>query len=176
TVNVVTKESGAKFVLQGGSITAGLTKYIDALNFTPELANIIKGQTEDFWLSLPKTAIGKCTLSNLHSGIYFGYVGMVAQLLIQTLTEMRREHNINSATIILTGGASKNLHLNVKAAMLAAMWDDNEPENLDLQKTAKHTPKNAKPAKNAKTKITPKILQNDNLIHNALFKLSQHLQ
>ena len=47
----------------------------------------------------PETVIGKTTLSNLQSGMYYGYVGLVKNIVRKIKQELGRE-----AYVVATGG------------------------------------------------------------------------
>ena len=52
-----------------------------------------------FALAKPEHVIGRTTLTNLQSGMFFGYVGMVTNLVQQMKKELDRD-----AVVVATGG------------------------------------------------------------------------
>ncbi len=56
-----------------------------------------------FELIKPETVIGKNTITNLQSGLIYGYVGQVNYLI----TKMKREIGRDDATVVATGGLAR---------------------------------------------------------------------
>ena len=87
-------DEGGAFI--GGCICPGIRLASEALvTGTAKLPN--------FELITPEKVIGKNTITNLQSGIIFGYVGQVNYLV----QRMKKELNAENATVIATGGFSK---------------------------------------------------------------------
>ncbi len=92
TFNVINEKN--EFV--GGAISFGLKASADALG--QKAAKLPKVE-----LIKPEKAIGKSTISNMQSGIIFGYVGMVEYLV----KKLKAEVKSNSVKVIATGGLSE---------------------------------------------------------------------
>ena len=85
----VVDEQGA---FQGGAIFPGIKLASEALvSGTAKLPR--------FALAKPEHVIGKTTLTNLQSGMFYGYVGMVTNLVQQMKKELDRD-----AVVVATGG------------------------------------------------------------------------
>lgn len=80
----------------GGAIGIGLKTGADAL--TVSASKLPKVE-----LVTPKKAIGKTTITNMQSGLIFGYVGMVEYLIGKIKTEM----NPAPVKVVATGGLSE---------------------------------------------------------------------
>ena len=86
----------AKGAFIGGSICTGIKLASDALvRGTAKLPN--------FELVKPETVIGKNTITNLQSGMIFGYVGQVEYLIKKMKMELQREDTV----VVATGGMSR---------------------------------------------------------------------
>ena len=86
----------AKGAFIGGSICTGIKLASDALvRGTAKLPN--------FELVKPETVIGKNTITNLQSGMIFGYVGQVEYLIKKMKAELQREDTV----VVATGGMSR---------------------------------------------------------------------
>jgi len=78
----------------GGAIAPGIQISAEALYLrTAKLPRVE--------IAKPKRAIGRTTESSMHSGLYFGYIGLVSNII----TEMSRELG-GDTTVIATGGYS----------------------------------------------------------------------
>ena len=83
-------DEGGAFL--GGCICTGVKLTAEALiSGTAKLPN--------FELAKPEHVIGRTTLTNLQSGLFYGYVGLVQNIVHQLKQELGRE-----ATVIATGG------------------------------------------------------------------------
>ena len=91
TFNVITK-SGE---LLGGAISFGLKSAAESLSAAA--AKLPKVE-----LSAPKSAIGKTTITNMQSGIIYGYSGMVESMV----KRIEREADMSDAVVVATGGIS----------------------------------------------------------------------
>ena len=79
----------------GGAISFGLKSASESL--ASAAARLPKVE-----LSAPKHAIGKTTITNMQSGIIFGYSGMIESMI----ERLKRESGLESAKVIATGGIS----------------------------------------------------------------------
>ena len=94
----------AKGAFAGGCICPGIKIASDALvRGTSKLPN--------FELVKPETVIGRNTITNLQSGIFYGYVGQVEYLV----KKMKRELGRDDAPVIATGGMSHMIAAETKA-------------------------------------------------------------
>lgn len=91
TFNVVT--AGGE--LLGGAISFGLKAASESLSASA--AKLPKVE-----LSVPSRAVGKTTISNMQSGIIFGYSGMI-QAMVERI---KKETGLFDARVIATGGIS----------------------------------------------------------------------
>ena len=80
----------------GGAIGFGLKTGSDAL--TRSASKLPKVE-----LTIPDTAIGRSTITNMQSGLIFGYVGMVEYLINRIKSEM----NCEKIKVVATGGLSE---------------------------------------------------------------------
>ncbi len=78
----------------GGAIAPGLK--ISAFSLFEKAAKLPEVE-----IRKPKTAIGKNTITNIQSGLFFGYVGLVSEILKRMLNELP------NAKVIATGGLAK---------------------------------------------------------------------
>ena len=86
----------AKAAFLGGSILPGVKLASEALvSGTAKLPH--------FELTMPEKAIGRTTVTNLQSGIIFGYVGQVDYLVRQ----FRREMGAPDCRVVATGGMAR---------------------------------------------------------------------
>ncbi len=86
----------AKAAFLGGSILPGVKLASEALvSGTAKLPH--------FELTMPEKAIGRTTVTNLQSGIIFGYVGQVDYLVRQ----FRREMDAPDCRVVATGGMAR---------------------------------------------------------------------
>lgn len=93
TFTVIDKEGK----VQGVNIAPGIKTALTALvGSTAQLPKIP--------LELPKTVIGKNTVHAIQSGILWGYVGLVKEMLVRIKNELNEDF-----TIIATGGLSNVL-------------------------------------------------------------------
>ncbi len=93
----------AKGAFIGGSICTGIKLASDALvRGTAKLPN--------FELVKPETVIGKNTITNLQSGMIFGYVGQVEYLIKKMKHELGREDTV----VVATGGMSRMIAAETK--------------------------------------------------------------
>ncbi len=92
TFNVINEKN--EFV--GGAISFGLKASADALG--QKAAKLPKVE-----LVKPEKAIGKSTISNMQSGIIFGYVGMVEYVVKKLKAEIKSD----KVKVIATGGLSE---------------------------------------------------------------------
>ncbi|HLO56250.1 MAG TPA: type III pantothenate kinase [Saprospiraceae bacterium] len=90
TFTIVDKNEGIK----GVSIVPGLKTAIQSLSTNTALLPIVP-------LALPSSAIGHDTVSAIQSGVLWGYVGLVTELLRKIKSELPYEHKV-----IATGGLS----------------------------------------------------------------------
>lgn len=91
TFNVIS-ESGE---LLGGAISFGLKAAAESLSSAA--ARLPKVE-----LSVPNKAVGKTTITNMQSGIIFGYSGMVESMI----NRIKQETGLLNAKVIATGGIS----------------------------------------------------------------------
>ncbi len=91
TFNVV---SGAGELL-GGAISFGIKAAAESLAATA-------ARLPEVELAAPSSAIGKTTITNMQSGIVFGYSGMVESMV----GRLKRESGLTDAKVIATGGIS----------------------------------------------------------------------
>ena len=78
----------------GGLITPGIKLTLKTLNqFTEKLPLISLKKT--------KQVIGKDTISAINSGIYWGYIGMINQIINKIISTTKKKYKV-----ILTGGLS----------------------------------------------------------------------
>lgn len=89
--NVVTADGE----FTGGAITCGLKTMAGAL--ADSAARLPKVE-----LSVPKHVIGKTTISNMQSGIIYGYSGMIESMVAR----IKRETGMSQAKVVATGGIS----------------------------------------------------------------------
>ncbi len=85
----------------GGAISFGLKASADALSQKASKLPKIE-------LSVPEKAIGKSTITNMQSGIIYGYVGMVEYII----KKLKEEMNYPSVKVIATGGLSEIVSAN----------------------------------------------------------------
>ena len=88
TFNAITKDG----VFLGGAIAPGMKTSLDALVSHASQLPLVE-------LSLPSSPIGKNTISNMQSGIIYGYRGLVENII----HEIKRELG-SDAKVIATGG------------------------------------------------------------------------
>ena len=91
TFNVVT--AGGE--LLGGAISFGLKAAAESLSASA--ARLPKVE-----LAVPKTAVGKTTITNMQSGIIYGYSGMVEAMV----DRIKADTGLRDAKVIATGGLS----------------------------------------------------------------------
>ena len=91
TFNVITERGE----LTGGAISFGLKSAADSL--FAAAAKLPKVE-----LAVPKSAIGRTTITNMQSGIIYGYSGMVESMVHRLKTEA----GMQNAVIVATGGIS----------------------------------------------------------------------
>ena len=90
-------------VFLGGCICPGIKLASEALvSGTAKLPH--------FALARPEQVIGRTTLTNLQSGMYYGYVGLVSHIIHKIKQEMGR-----NATVVATGGMAVMLAEDSKA-------------------------------------------------------------
>ena len=78
----------------GGAIAPGIQISAEALYLrTAKLPRVE--------IAKPKKAIGRTTISSMHSGLYFGYIGLVSKIIEVMIRELGGD-----ATVIATGGYS----------------------------------------------------------------------
>jgi type III pantothenate kinase len=82
----------------GGSITVGMGVAAESLH-------VSTSQLRRVELTAPETAIGKNTVHAMQSGLIFGYVGVVAELVCRFKEEMASPN----ATVVATGGLASIL-------------------------------------------------------------------
>ena len=92
TFNVVNDK--AEFL--GGAIAPGVKLSTEALSV--RCAKLPKVE-----LSVPKSVIGRSTVSNIQSGIIYGYIGLVKNIV----DEIRKEAGFEQVKVIATGGISE---------------------------------------------------------------------
>ena len=88
TFNAITKDG----VFLGGAIAPGMKTSLDALVSRASQLPLVE-------LSLPASPIGKNTITNMQSGIIYGYRGLVENII----REIKRELG-SDAKVIATGG------------------------------------------------------------------------
>lgn len=98
----VVSEDGAYL---GGAIAPGMNVASNAL--FEKTSKLPKVEAEP-----PKSAIGKTTVDAIKSGMYYGYVGLVDNIIEVTLKELGRKSD--QVTIIATGGYSDLISENSK--------------------------------------------------------------
>ncbi|MCH5165550.1 MAG: type III pantothenate kinase [Clostridiales bacterium] len=91
TFNVLS-ESGE---LLGGAISFGLKAAAESLS-------AVAAKLPKVELAIPKCAIGKTTITNMQSGVIFGYSGMIESMVAR----LKAESGLNDAKVIATGGIS----------------------------------------------------------------------
>lgn len=91
TFNVISENNE----LLGGAISFGLKAAAESLSAAA--ARLPKVE-----LSVPKKAIGKTTITNMQSGIIFGYSGMIESMV----NRLKAEADLPNAKVIATGGIS----------------------------------------------------------------------
>ncbi len=91
TFNAVTGDG----VMLGGAISFGLKAAAESLSASA-------AKLPEVELALPKNTIGKTTISNMQSGIIYGYSGMVESMV----TRLKAEPGLENAKVIATGGIS----------------------------------------------------------------------
>ncbi len=91
TFNVVSADRE----LIGGAISFGLKAAAESLSVTTARLPRVE-------LNIPANAIGKTTITNMQSGIIFGYSGMVESMVAR----LKRESGMPNAKVIATGGIS----------------------------------------------------------------------
>lgn len=92
TFNAIDEKS--QFV--GGVIAPGIKGSLDSLvNGTAKLPRVE--------IECPKTVIGKNTITNMQSGIFFGFAGLVEYIV----KKMKREMKCENIKVIATGGFSE---------------------------------------------------------------------
>lgn len=89
TFNVISKD----MILLGGAISFGLKSAAEAL--ASSAARLPKIE-----LSVPKHAIGKTTITNMQSGIIYGYSGMIESMVHR----LKNESGLQNAKVVATGG------------------------------------------------------------------------
>ena len=89
TINAI----GAGNAFLGGAIFPGLKSSIDALADTTARLPKIE-------LAKPMSAVGRTTAANMHSGLYFGFIGMIEYMV----AKMKAECKIPDAKVVATGG------------------------------------------------------------------------
>ena len=93
----------AKGEYLGGAIAPGIQISAEALYLkTAKLPRIE--------IRKPKRAIGRTTVSSMQSGLYFGYIGLVSNIIAQIRKELGKE-----ARVISTGGFGGQLTAEVQA-------------------------------------------------------------
>jgi len=76
----------------GGAIAPGIQIAAEALSLkTSKLPRVE--------IKMPKMAIGRTTAASMHSGLYFGYLGLVSHIILKIKAELESE-----ASVIATGG------------------------------------------------------------------------
>ena len=88
TFTVASKEKG----ILGVTITPGLKTSIQALNLGTSLLPRVQ-------LQLPETVIGKDTVHAIQSGVLYGYIGLVKEILTRIKQEVKKPYKV-----IATGG------------------------------------------------------------------------
>ena len=91
TFNVISEDGE----LLGGAISFGLKAAAEALASSA-------AKLPEVELVVPKQAIGKTTITNMQSGIIFGYSGMIESMVAR----LKAEAGIPDAKVIATGGIS----------------------------------------------------------------------
>ncbi len=87
----------------GGSIAPGIQISAEALYLrTARLPRIE--------IKKPRTAIGRNTVASMQSGLYFGYIGLVNQIVAEISAELQ-----SRPTVIATGGQADLIALEIKA-------------------------------------------------------------
>lgn len=80
----------------GGAIAPGIKSSMEALVNTASKLPRIE-------LLTPKNVVGKTTIENMQSGIIFGFIGLVDNLI----NEIKEETGLHNAKVIATGGMSQ---------------------------------------------------------------------
>jgi len=87
----------------GGSIAPGIQISAEALYLrTARLPRIE--------IKKPRTAIGRNTVSSMQSGLYFGYIGLVSQIIVAMSAELQ-----SKPVVIATGGQADLIAPDIKA-------------------------------------------------------------
>ena len=103
TLNAVTR--AGHFL--GGAIAPGLQATTDALFRAAARLPRIE-------VTAPEQAIGRNTVAAMQSGIFFGYTGLVKELIARCATELKATAGNESVAVIATGGLSELIapHIN----------------------------------------------------------------
>lgn len=92
TINIVGRDN--EFL--GGLICPGIKSSLDSLaSSTAKLPKIE--------LIMPKSIIGKSTVANMQSGIFYGFVGLLEHIV----KKVKEENDLEDAKVIATGGLSE---------------------------------------------------------------------
>ncbi len=91
TFNVVA-EGG---IFLGGAISFGLKAASESLSS-------VAARLPKVELAVPKSAIGKTTITNMQSGVIYGYSGMIESMV----TRLKKESGMENAKVVATGGIS----------------------------------------------------------------------
>ncbi len=91
TFNVVSADGE----LLGGAISFGLKAAAESLS-------VAAARLPKVELVVPAKAVGRTTITNMQSGIIFGYSGMIESMV----TRIRRETGFSDAKVVATGGIS----------------------------------------------------------------------
>ncbi|HEY8444081.1 MAG TPA: type III pantothenate kinase [Clostridia bacterium] len=94
TINVVGRDN--EFL--GGLICPGIKTSLDSL--AASAAKLPKIE-----LVMPKSVIGKSTVTNMQSGMFYGFIGMLEHIV----RKIKEEQGLEDAKVIATGGLSEYL-------------------------------------------------------------------
>ena len=92
TFNVISEQG--EFL--GGCIAPGIKTSLEALADNTSMLTSVE-------LVKPKTSVGKTTVTNLQSGIVYGFTGLVKYLL----EKLKKDANVENAKVVVTGGLSE---------------------------------------------------------------------
>ncbi len=87
----------------GGVITAGPLISAEALSNRTAKLPLVN-------ISMPQNPIGTTTDEGIQSGLYYGYVGLVKEILLR----LKKQMNDNNIKVIATGGLSNLIAKEIK--------------------------------------------------------------
>ncbi|MBV9867746.1 MAG: type III pantothenate kinase [Abitibacteriaceae bacterium] len=96
TVDVVTKDGH----FLGGAIAPGLRISTEALFMAAARLPRVE-------VAMPEQAIGRNTVAAMQSGIFFGYAGLVKELITRCTQELKSQGSNDPVTVVATGGLAE---------------------------------------------------------------------